>query len=311
MSDSSSRDEGKDPNLERRGFIATSLKAAGATALLGIPVLGTAAKYALAKRSYTVQDVIDIILKEVPNAPFKETVDTIKSGSSSAEVTGIVTTMFTTVKVIQEAVRLNANFIITHEPTFYNHTDDVNWVADNAIVKKKQDLLLQHNITVWRFHDYWHACKPDGISTGVLHQAGWQQYYREGDPVTTIPAMSLKKLIEHLESSLTISHLKVIGNMEQVCERIILMPGAAGGQRQISLIEKEKPDVLIVGEVNEWETAEYVRDARSFGSKTALIILGHCVSEEPGMEYLVQWLAPKIPGMKVVHVASGDPFTWT
>ena len=98
--------------------------------------------------------------------------------------------------------------------------------------------------------------------------------------------------------------------MEQSCERIAISPGAAGGQRQISLLEKEKPDVLIVGEVHEWETAEYIRDARLLGSKTSLIILGHSVSEEPGMQFLVEWLQPKIPGMKITHIASGDPFTW-
>ena len=72
----------------------------------------------------------------------------------------------------------------------------------------------------------------------------------------------------------------------------------------------EKPDVLVVGEVHEWETAEYVRDARSLSSKTSLIILGHCMSEEPGMEFLVEWLQPKIPEMKITHILSGDPFTW-
>ena len=75
----------------------------------------------------------------------------------------------------------------------------------------------------------------------------------------------------------------------------------------LSVIEKEKPDVLIVGELSEWETAEYVRDARTFGSKTALIILGHSVSEEPGMEWLVEYFQPKIPAIKMTHIASGNP----
>jgi putative NIF3 family GTP cyclohydrolase 1 type 2 len=88
------------------------------------------------------------------------------------------------------------------------------------------------------------------------------------------------------------------------------MPGAASGQSQVSFMEKEKPDVLVVGELREWETAEYVRDAQSMGSKTALIVLGHSVSEEPGMEYLVEWLQPKLSGLKVTHVPSKSPFTW-
>ena len=79
---------------------------------------------------------------------------------------------------------------------------------------------------------------------------------------------------------------------------------------QIGLTEREKPVVLIVGELHEWETAEYIRDARQLGSKISLIILGHSVSEEPGMEWLVEWLQPKLPELKITHIASEDPFTW-
>jgi putative NIF3 family GTP cyclohydrolase 1 type 2 len=310
MSDIFSGEQSNRHYFERRDFIRAAFKAAGATALLGVPVLSTAAKFVDATATYTVQDIIDIILKEIPGAPFAQTVDTIKSGSASQQVTSIVTTMFSTVHVIEEAAKLNANFIIAHEPTFYNHTDDINWVVNNDIVKKKQDLLHQHNITIWRFHDYWHACRPDGISTGVLKMAGWQQYYQPGEMVLKIPPAPLKNIIDHLKSSLHIAHVRVIGDMEQSCERVAIIPGAAGGQTQISLLEKEKPDVLIVGEVHEWETAEYIRDAKLLGSKTSLVILGHSVSEEPGMQFLVEWLQPKIPGMKITHVESGDPFIW-
>jgi hypothetical protein len=67
---------------------------------------------------------------------------------------------------------------------------------------------------------------------------------------------------------------------------------------------------LIVGELHEWETGEYMRDRYMQGKSTALIILGHSVSEEPGMEVVTEWLQPKVPGIKVTHIASGDPFTW-
>jgi hypothetical protein len=68
--------------------------------------------------------------------------------------------------------------------------------------------------------------------------------------------------------------------------------------------------LLIVGELNEWETAEYIRDFRYQGGKTSLVVLGHSVSEEPGMQWLLPWLQPKAPGVKITHVPSGDPFNW-
>ncbi len=294
----------------RRKFISDALKVAGVSTLLATPGMSMAKNFFAYKKDYTVQDIIDIILKEIPVAPFKQTVDTIKNGSASQQVTGIVTTMFATVDVIKQSGQLNANFIIAHEPTFYNHTEDVNWVPNNEVVKQKQELLTKNNIAIWRFHDYWHAHRPDGIGYGVLKKAGWLEYYKAGEMILTMPPTSLKEITQHLKSSLSIEHVRVIGDLSQSCERIALLPGAAGGQMQISLAEKEKPDVLIVGEVHEWETAEYIRDARLMGSKTSLIILGHSVSEEPGMEYLVEWLQPKVPGLKITHIASNSPFMW-
>lgn len=292
--------------LARRTFIATTFKAAGAAALLTVPGMAMATR-----KPYTVREIIDMILKDIPGAPFKETVDTLKSGSETQVVTGIVTTMFATVAVIEEAAKRKANFIIAHEPTFYNHLDDTNWVAQNEVVKQKQELLKKHNITVWRFHDYWHTHRPDGIGYGVLKDTGWLQYYKPGEMILKIPPASLQDVIAKLKQSLGIEQLRVIGDLSQTCERIALLPGAAGGQRQVAIVEKEKPDVLIVGEVHEWETAEYIRDARQLGAKTALIVLGHSQSEEPGMEYLVEWLQPKVPGLPVTHIASGNPFTWS
>jgi len=62
--------------------------------------------------------------------------------------------------------------------------------------------------------------------------------------------------------------------------------------------------------VHEWETAEYIRDRNLEGKKTGLRILGRGVSEEPGMEVVTEWLVRKVPGIKVTHIASGDPFAW-
>jgi putative NIF3 family GTP cyclohydrolase 1 type 2 len=298
--------EDQSHDLNRRKFIETGLKAAGGAALLSIPAINAFAT----RKEYVVQDIIDIILKEIPGAPFKQTVDTLKSGSADQKVTGITTTMFATVDVIKKTAATNANFIIAHEPTFYNHTDDIKWSGDNKVVEQKQELLRQHGITVWRFHDYWHAYRPDGITYGVLKKAGWLQYNKNAEILFSIPQTSLKQIAGHLKTSLGIKHVRAIGDLSASCKNIALLPGAWGGQKQISTVENEKPDVIIVGEVHEWETAEYIRDARLLGSKTSLIVLGHSVSEEPGMEWLVDWLQPKLEGIKVAHIASNNPFTW-
>jgi putative NIF3 family GTP cyclohydrolase 1 type 2 len=295
--------------ITRRKFITNSAISAGGLALIAMkPAL--AHGLLTAPKQYTVQQVIDLILKEGNLSPIPDTVDTLKSGDANMIVTGIVTTMFATVDVIKQTAKLGANFIIAHEPTFYNHRDDPNWVKDNDIVKQKQALLKKHNITVWRFHDYIHSLKPDAVDYGNMKKLNWLPYFKSDSPTLTIPQTNLRALVQHIKTSLGIAHVRVIGDLKQTCSRITYLPGAPGGKMQVSFAETDKPDVLIVGELSEWETAEYIRDARLLASKISLIILGHNMSEDPGMEYFVDWLQPKLIGVKITHIKSGDPFVW-
>ena len=130
----------------------------------------------------TVQQVIELILKEIPGAPFAQTVDTIKSGDGQQLVTGIVTTMFATIDVIRQTASLGANFIIAHEPTFYGHLDETAWLENDPSLNIRRTCCRRHNIAVWRFHDYWHTHKPDGVLMGVLAKLGWQQFYNPENP---------------------------------------------------------------------------------------------------------------------------------
>jgi hypothetical protein len=44
------------------------------------------------------------------------------------------------------------------------------------------------------------------------------------------------------------------------------------------------------------------------GRRKALILLGHEVSEEPGMEYCATWLRALFPGIPVEFIKAGSPF---
>ncbi len=305
-----SPDSTKSP-MPRRQFVTSVVAAVASSAVMTLPGSSAAAAFAAPSQAMTIQGVIDLILKSVPGTPISQTVDTIKAGDPNQPVKGIVTTMFATIEVIRKAITLGANFIIAHEPTFYNHADDTAWLQQDEVYKYKWDLLQKNKIVVWRFHDAIHMHKPDGVLSGILTAMGWQKYYDEKVPyLVTIPALSLQQVITLVKSKLAIEHVRYIGDKTQSCSRIVIAPGSAGGTRQIGALQQKKPDLLICGELNEWETSEYVRDLRASGSNTSLIVLGHIVSEEPGLEWLVQWLQPQLPGIKITHIPSKDAFSW-
>jgi putative NIF3 family GTP cyclohydrolase 1 type 2 len=220
-------------------------------------------------------------------------------------VTGIVTTMFATLTVIRKAIELKANFIIAHEPTFYNHLDETDWLKNDPVYQFKSDLLTEHGIAVWRNHDYVHRLQIDGVQAGVVNELGWNEYYQQ-NAVLNLPETTLGGLINHIKVKMGVPALRYVGNLDQKASKILLLPGAIGGRRQIELIMKEKPDVLICGESPEWETPEYVRNANEMGEKLALIVIGHSASEEGGSEFMKSWIEENIPGMPVTHFASGN-----
>lgn len=300
----------KQEELNRRKFILDLSKVAGVAVLLNTPLYSSASSFLALKEDITVGQIMDLFISQSPSGILAKTVDTLKSGSREMKVTGVVTTMFATLEVIRKAIALHANFIIAHEPTFYNHLDDTDWLANDDVYEYKANLLKQHHITVWRNHDYIHSIRPDGVGAGLLKQLNWTSYFNPETGTLTIPPMPLSGLIDFLKTKLSISQLRYIGDLKQECQKVLFLPGAAGGNTQITMLSKLKPDVLVCGEIQEWETAEYIRDARAKGDKVSLVVLGHIASEEPGSEFMVEWLKAKFPSLKSTHIPSNNSLSF-
>jgi hypothetical protein len=64
----------------------------------------------------------------------------------------------------------------------------------------------------------------------------------------------------------------------------------------------------VAGEAREWETVPYVQDAAGEGRPKALILLGHEVSEEAGMQECARWLRTLFPKLRVTFIPAGEPF---
>lgn len=288
-------------HLPRRSFLknATILTASG---LIIDPLSAFASS---APKEWTVGEIMDLFISQVPNSPFPTTVDTLKAGTRDQVVTGIVTTMFPTLAVINKAIELKANLIIPHEPTFYSGSDETEWLVNDSVYQYKMDLLAKNKIAIWRNHDYVHRMKVDGVQAGVVDQLGWNEYYNQ-NPILNIPKTSLRDLINHVKNKLEVPAMRYVGDLNQHCSKVLLLPGAVGGKRQIESIMKEKPDVLICGESNEWETPEYVRNAVEMGQKLSMIEIGHSASEEGGSEFLTSWLRKYTPEIPVAHIPSGN-----
>jgi len=264
------------------------------------------------ERPLTAREVIQRIQEHVGVPWQKETVDTFKVGDPDTKVTGIAVTMMATFDMLQRAAASNANLIITHEPTFYNHLDDLKEIPqkeNDPVLAEKLAFIKKYQLVVWRFHDHWHRRTPDGIEAGMTQALGWEAFQdKKNQYLFTIPETTLDKLAAELKARLELHTMRVVGDPQMKITRVALSPGAAGMQREIGALENPDIQLLITGESREWETVEYAADAVSEKKNKALIVLGHIPSEQAGMEECTRWLKTFVSEVPVKFVPAAQPF---
>ncbi len=302
----------------RRDFLATLATSMAGTALIG-NALSCRANETVPRPPLTVQDVIDLIVREIPGS-VEDTIDTLKVGDPKREVTGIVTTFLATFDVLKKTKEIGANLVLTHEPTWYNHNDFVDQLVGDPVYQAKLRFAEQHQISIWRFHDYWHLVQPDPVIHGVARRLGLKILDPDDETLFEMQPTTFEELCNRCKENIGITHLRVVGDPGMTCRKIGLFVGWGGAMgedccgsermEQVAMLSRKGADVVICGESAEWTACEYARDARSAGIPRGLIILGHSHSEEPGMEDVVEWLRSRLPGVAVTHVAAGDPFRW-
>ena len=246
-------------------------------------------------------------------APWRDTTyrDTFKFGGPDTDVTGIATTAFCSLDVVQRAAKAGLNMIIPHEVTWWNDRDDVAILGADAVYSKKVDLMRQHNIVVFRMHDHMHVQRPDFTFVGSARSLGLDAKY-ETAPQShrfTIPETTLGALAADFQKHLGAKAMRVVGDPNAKVSRIQLGVGYSNAP-----VNNPDVDVVVSGEQQEadggFDSPAYVLDAVATGVAKGWIVLGHTLSEEQGMLEMALWVKSLTPEIPVELIRAGEPF-WT
>jgi len=287
------------------------VRAVFTTAMLGVTSLLPPVVAAAQGPSLTARDVLERIKANIGVPWNEQTVDTFKDGDPSTPVAGIAVTMMATLDVLQRAAAAGANLVITHEPTFYGHLDQLEPLEkeNDAVTAAKRAFIREHKLVVLRMHDHWHRRKPDGIEAGMIRALGWERFQRpESEFLFTIPPTTLGELAARVRDKLGARTLRVVGDPTLSVSKVAMAPGFAGFPAHAGALRRDDVEVLVIGEAHEWETVEYVADAVAEGRRKALIVVGHIPSEQAGMQDFARWLEPLIRGTPVSFIPTRDPF---
>ena len=164
----------------------------------------------------------------------------------------------------------------------------------DPVLAAKRDFIAKHNLVIWRFSDHWRLRKPDPLAKGLIDALGWSRFTAADDSSrppslgsgaarVSIPAVRSTRSPPEVKKKLNArGGIRVIGDPQIHVQTIAVLPGSTA--LQASLATLPGVDVLIAGEVREWETVEYARDIVTSGGPKGLILVGRVVSEDPGNE---------------------------
>lgn len=257
----------------------------------------------------TAREVVDLI-KQNAGRPWNERSyrDTFKVGNPDTPVKGIATTMMTTFGMIKRAHEAGLNMVISHEDTWWNDRDDTKDLADNPLYKLKTEYILKNDMVVWRDHDHMHGMRPDFTVVGELRSVGIKA---EADApmaprIRTIPETTFGEFAEQVKRASGARAFRCVGDPKAKVSKILVGPGYATPRMTL------EADVVVGGEQQEadgvFDNVEYVMDAASLGMAKGVIMLGHVVSEEAGMEDYGNWLRAFIHDVPIQFVPAGEPF---
>ncbi|MEO7271162.1 MAG: hypothetical protein ABIX28_09480 [Vicinamibacterales bacterium] len=172
----------------------------------------------------------------------------------------------------------------------------------------KNAFIAKHNLVVFRLAHHWNRRTPDPRAVGLAAALNWTRYRVSDDALKyEVPPLTFDALASQLKKSLgTRGSIRAVGDRAMTVRRIGLLPGYTMIPAAIAMLPSV--DVIVAGEVQEWESSTYAQDVAFAGLKKGFLSIGRVVNEAPGMQVCAEWLKTIVSEVPVRFVSAGDPY---
>jgi putative NIF3 family GTP cyclohydrolase 1 type 2 len=229
--------------------------------------------------------------------------------------------------VLKQAVKSGANLILSYEPTFYGRQDGPRpatpppsaaapgrggrgafggIAADDPVYQGKKDFIDKNRLVVFRLFEHWRSRKEADMTTGLAEALGWSKNrIKPDDALYEIPSATCEDVVAQVRKKLNLrGGLRAVGDRKAKVRRVMLCPGpmpvATIWQRYA------EADLIIAGEVREWENTHFAADLFTAGEKHGLVTIGRVASEDPGMRVCAAWLKTVVKEVPAQWISTGD-----
>ena len=186
----------------------------------------------------------------------------------------------------------------------------------DPVYARKNAFIETHKLVVFRLTQHWNQRKPDPRAQGLAAAMGWTRVRQGyGGQASTgddylrydLAPVTLDTLANQLKKTLGArGGVRAIGDRTMTVRKIGLLTGYTMIQASIAMLPSV--DVIVAGEVQEWESATYVQDVAFAGIKKGFLSIGRVVNEAAGMQVCADWLKTIVPEVPVRFISAGDPY---
>jgi dinuclear metal center YbgI/SA1388 family protein len=249
------------------------------------------------------------MLETLSPAEYAEEWDNIGllAGRRDKDVESVYIALDATDEVIDEAVSIGADMLITHHPLIFKKLSRVN--TDDFIGKRVYK-LIRNDISYYAMHTNFDVmgmadAAADELSLKdreVLNVTFEDDISKEGcGRVGKLrKCMSIAELAELVKQKFNVPNVRVFGDLGDIAEIAAVIPGSGGSFIDDAL--SAGADVIITGDIDHHEGI----DAVAMG--LTVIDAGHYGIEKLFIPYMEEFLKRELPGIRIYKAAIKEPF---
>lgn len=248
-------------------------------------------------------------LEELSPLSYAESWDNpgLLAGRKEKEIKKIYIALDATTKTIEEAIRLDADMLLTHHPLIFKGIKKVN---SDDFVGRRIMTLLQKDICYYAMHTNFDVMGMADAAADILHLKKREvleitfedEIAKEGfGRFGKLPQiMSLDECAQYVKKVFGIEWVKVFGDADMEIETAAILPGS--GKSMIGTALKKGADVLITGDIDHHDGI----DALERGM--AVIDAGHFGLEQIFVSYMEEYIKRELTDVEVVMQKPVSPF---
>jgi putative NIF3 family GTP cyclohydrolase 1 type 2 len=266
-----------------------------------------------------VEDAMKALRAGLQAPPEDPKFEGLLAGSPTTKVNRVGTCFAPSIEVLRAAAAAGCNLLLSDAHPFFLYDagygarlPNVQASEGAAAVAAKKRIIEENGMAVVRIRTAWERSHPAAASRAYAASLGWPTAApAQGWAVQALPApMTLDAFLSSFGSKNGLAGVRVIGSGDTQVSKVAIFSGLATPAHLRAMLSDPSIDLILTGEVNEWEGGPYIEDAITAGRRIALVLTGFAVSREPMAQAMADWARGVLPGLTVQPFTS-KPAIWS